>query len=257
MKKTRVYGAESITRNSGMKFGWRWGRELSSSWAGHLHVQCVPPSLLYYPSLPTPYTLEDGAWKTPSMGSFTFQLPGASSQWETPSGNRMMRWEWKKSIPLPKTYPPPRSQKECCCSDSCIKTIILTIKYKLDWKGQEWIKLMLWFKQDLTLAWIGKQWKYRELGRFKMGRKKTSMTDSNISFMQLDDLTEEGTWRKKKQIRLTDDNQAFVFGRAEFEVTLRHLSGDVRKPVGYTHLRLRKGQDVGSDIWVFLTCGDD
>lgn len=91
-----------------------------------------------------------------------------------------------------------------------------------------------------------------------MGRKKTSMMDSNISFMQLDDLTEEALEeKKKKETRLTDDNQAFVFGRAEFEVTLRHLSGDVRKPVGYTHLRLRKGQDVGSDIWVFLTCGDD
>lgn len=73
---------------------------------------------------------------------------------------------------------------------------------------------MLWFKQDLTLAWIGKQWKYRELGRFKMGRKKTSMMDSNISFMQLDDLTEEALEEKKKK-------------KSGLQMTTRHLSLDV------------------------------
>lgn len=209
---------------------------------------------LLYPH-PIPWKMELGKLHQWGPLPSSFQVHPANGRHHQETG----RWdESEKKVFLYQRHThPPRSQKECCSSDSCIKMIILTIKYKLDWKGQEWIKLMLWFKQDLTLAWIGKQWKYRELGRFKMGRKKTSMTDSNISFMQLDDLTEEGTWRKKKQIRLTDDNQAFVFGRAEFEVTLRHLSGDVRKPVGYTHLRLRKGQDVGSDIWVFLTCGDD
>lgn len=46
MKKTSVGGTESVRKKNGMKLGRRSGRELTGSWAGNLHAQCVPPDLL-------------------------------------------------------------------------------------------------------------------------------------------------------------------------------------------------------------------
>ena len=50
-------------------------------------------------------------------------------------------------------------------------------------------------------------------------------------------LTEEST-SKEKGNRFADGNQAFVFGRVECEVILRHLTGDVKKTAGYTDPKL-------------------
>lgn len=44
--------------------------------------------------------------------------------------------------------------------------------------------------------------------------------------------------KKKRGNRFADDNQAFVFGRVECEVTLRHLTGYVKKTAGYTDPKL-------------------
>lgn len=61
-----------------------------------------------------------------------------------------------------------------------------------------------------------------------------------------------------KKTRFADDNQAFVFRRAEFEVALRHLSGDVKLTVVMHGSEMpMKGQDPGIYIWEFLTYGDD